>query len=381
MSEKDVSASGSFSVAEIFGEPVRRDAILMQIQSSKVLSEWNTFSPEDQEKILLFLEGKKGLQILNDRFFQKVFRPDICPERIGSFISAVLGEHVTIERILSREGTGIAEAGSLVIMDIIVRTDSGATVSVEMQRIGYMFPGQRTSCYLSDMIMRQYQTVRSQMGKDFSYSSLKPVTLIVIMEKSSKEFKKAAPAYIHKRISHYDTGVKVTDLENVVYISLDTFGQKAENEIGSELDAWLTFFSKNDTEDIIKLVKAYPQFLPMYKEIAEFRKSPEEVIGMFSEELRILDRNTTLYMLDQYSKELDEVVAARDEAVAARDKAVEARDKAVEARDKAEEKLDAALAARDEEKARADEAVAKANAKLDAAYALLKANGIPIPDV
>ncbi len=80
----------------------------------------------------------------------------------------------------------------------------------------------------------------------------------------------------------------------------------------------------------------------MYKEIAEFRKSPEEVIGMFSEELRILDRNTTLYMLDQYSKELDEVVAARD--------------KAVEARDKAE-------------------------AKLDAAYALLKANGIPIPDV
>ena len=141
MSEKDVSASGSFSVAEIFGEPVRRDAILKQIQSSKVLSEWNTFSPEDQEKILLFLEGKKGLQILNDRFFQKVFCPDICPERIASFISAVLGEHVTIERVLSREGTGIAEAGSLVIMDIIVKTDSGATVSVEMQRIGYMFPG------------------------------------------------------------------------------------------------------------------------------------------------------------------------------------------------------------------------------------------------
>lgn len=59
----------------------------------------------------------------------------------------------------------------------------------------------------------------------------------------------------------------------------------------------------------------------MYKEIAEFRKSPEEVIGMFSEELRILDRNTTLYMLDQYSKELDEVAAERDKAAAERDKA------------------------------------------------------------
>ncbi len=44
----------------------------------------------------------------------------------------------------------------------------------------------------------------------------------------------------------------------------------------------------------------------MYEEITEFRKSPEEVIGMFSEALRIMDRNTTKYMIDEMHDELEE---------------------------------------------------------------------------
>lgn len=327
MSKKDVTTSGSFSVEEILGKQIGRDEILNKIQKSNVVNEWNSFIPEDQEKLLLFLEGKKGLQILNDRFYKKVFNPEVFPERIESFISAVLGEHVTIERILSREGTRIAEIGSQVIMDIVVRTENGAMVSVEMQRIGYLFPGERTSCYISDMVMRQYQTVRAERGKEFSYRDLKPVTLIVIMEKSSDEFRKVAPKYLHKRNSFYDSGVMVTDLENVIYISLDTFSENSQNGIGSELDAWLTFFSQNDTDEIIKLVKAYPQFIPMYKDIADFRKTPEEVISMFSEELKIMDRNTTKYMIDQIYLRAEEAEAKLDKAETERDKAVAENDR------------------------------------------------------
>ena len=375
MSKKDVIASGSFSVEEILGKQIARDEILNIIQNSNVVNEWNSFIPEDQEKLLLFLEGKKGLQILNDRFYKKVFNPEIFPERLESFISSVMGERVTIERILSREGTRIAEIGSQVIMDIVVRTESGAMVSVEMQRIGYLFPGERTSCYISDMVMRQYQTVRAERGKEFSYRDLKPVTLIVIMEKSSDEFRKVAPKYLHRKNSFYDSGVKVTDLENVIYISLDTFRERSDNIVDSELVAWLTFFSQNDTDEIIKLVKAYPQFIPMYKDIADFRNTPEEVISMFSEELRIMDRNTTKYMIDQIYLRAEKAEEKLEEAVIKRDEAVAELDKTTSKLEETEARCDKAESERDEAYSERDKAVAEA----DRFRALLEANGIQIP--
>lgn len=36
------------------------------------------------------------------------------------------------------------------------------------------------------------------------------------------------------------------------------------------------------------------------------RQKPEEVLGMFSEALRILDQNTVKYMVEEMQKELDE---------------------------------------------------------------------------
>ncbi len=92
-------------------------------------------------------------------------------------------------------------------------------------------------------------------------------------------------------------------LENVIYISLDTFREIAENEIGNDLDAWLTFFCYDDPEHVLRLVSARPEFIPMYQDIANFRKAPEEVIGMFSEALRIMDRNTTKYMFEQLQEQ------------------------------------------------------------------------------
>ena len=88
----------------------------------------------------------------------------------------------------------------------------------------------------------------------------------------------------------FDSGAKVKNLENVIYISLDTYKERGDNKINSELDAWLTFFTAEKPEDVLRLLNCYPEFLPMYQEIAEFRKKPEEVIGMFSEALRIMDR-------------------------------------------------------------------------------------------
>ncbi len=357
--EKNSSQTNITSITELFGEPQSRQDILETIKHSNVLHDWEGIRPDDREKILLFLEGRQGLQILSDKFFRKVFRPDDFPERIESLISEVLGESVKIVQILSREGTVISESGSQVIMDIVVKTESGAIVNVEMQRIGYYFPGERSSCYTSDLIMRQYSAVRAEKGPDFSYSDLKPVTLIVIMEKSTKEFISAAPEYIHRKITTYSSGINVANLDNVVYISLDTFKKRGYNKISNKLEAWLSFFTYEQPEEIISLVNSFPEFTALYKDIAEFRRKPEEVIGMFSEALRIMDHNTTKYMIEDLQRQYEEAVAKRDEAVAKRDEAETKLDETETKLGEAETKLDEAEMKLDEAVAERDEANAK----------------------
>ena len=91
-----------------------------------------------------------------------------------------------------------------------------------------------------------------------------------------------------------------------IYISLDVFKSVVHN-ITNKLDAWLTFLSSDKPEDIINLVSAYPAFIDLYHDIAEFRKDPKELIYMYSEALSILDRNTAFYMIDEKQKEIDDL--------------------------------------------------------------------------
>lgn len=69
----------------------------------------------------------------------------------------------------------------------------------------------------------------------------------------------------------------------------------------------------DDPEHVLRLVSAHPEFIPMYQDIANFRKTPEEVIGMFSEALRIMDRNTTKYMFEQLQEQNGELREQNDE--------------------------------------------------------------------
>ena len=113
----------------------------------RALTFLDSFSEEDQERVLAYLAGERTLQILYDKFFQKVLSPTCHPERLQSLMSAVFGQSVEIVEILSREEMTITEAGSQVVMDIIIKLLGGDLVTVEIQRIGYLFPGERSSCY------------------------------------------------------------------------------------------------------------------------------------------------------------------------------------------------------------------------------------------
>ncbi|MDD6445142.1 MAG: PD-(D/E)XK nuclease family transposase [Lachnospiraceae bacterium] len=302
------------SLEQILGKSCSREEVLNSLkQHPESYAIFSSFRPEHQNTVLSFMQGQCSLDITLDKFFLYVLNPDTHKDRLESLLSSFLGQPVTIKAILPREGVQLAEKGSLVIMDIIVELCDGSTVDVEMQKVGYHFPGQRSDCYTADMIMRQYNRVRSEKNENFSYKDLKPVHLFILMEKSPREFHKFSDQYIHERQISYSSGLQLPSLSHITYISLDTFHSMGQN-ISTELDAWLTFFSCTDAEHIVRLVQKYPKFLEYYKDLAVFRTKPKELIYMFSEALEILDRNTANYMIDEMAQEMKSVKEQLDSA-------------------------------------------------------------------
>ena len=193
-----------------------------------------------------------------------------------------------------------------------------------MQKIGYLFPGERSSCYVADFIMRQYNRIKSEKGKRFTYRDMKPVFLIVLMEKGSTAFKAVSPHFIHREHISYDSNADVKSLSNVLYVSLDTFHEVSQN-IDTKLHAWLTFLSSAEPRDILNLITHYPEFAEYYRDIVAFRKKPKELISMYSEALAILDHNTELYMINELQnsiKERDAIIAEKDNAISKKDSAL-----------------------------------------------------------
>ena len=296
----------NMELREILGEQIEREEALAKIRESEVAyAEFCDLSEKDQNDILDFMQGNKGLPILYDAFYKYVFDPELHPERLEDFLSELFGEKIVIERVLAKEGNKLAEEGSLVVMDIIVRLSDGSIVDVEMQKHGYLFTGERSSCYISDMIMRQYNRIKKKRKKKFRFSHMKPVYLVVLLENSTPEFKMVTPKYIHRLENHFDSGVNIKLLSNLTYISLDTFRNVREN-ISNKMEAWLTFLSSDKAEDILQLVEKYPEFKECYRDIMKFRVKPEELITMFSEALLEMDRNTVQYMIEEQQKELEE---------------------------------------------------------------------------
>ena len=302
---KTRTAQKPVTFESIMGEPKTKDEVLRQIRrNDRTYQKFLNMPFSYQEKILDFLCGKRGLEIVYDPFFQHIFNPEQHPERLEGFLTEYLGNSVKIKHVLPREGIHLTEKGSFVVMDIIVALSDGSIMDVEMQKRGYDFPGERSNCYVADMVMRQYNRTRTNLADKFHYKHMRPVYLIILMEHSPDQFQKASPIYIHHRNIAYDSGIKLNDLEHISYISLDTFHETVQT-ISTKLEAWLTFLSSDDPGKIIQLVSAYHEFAEYYKEVAMFRENTDHLIGTFSEALKIMDHNATLYMIDEMQKEID----------------------------------------------------------------------------
>ncbi len=154
---------------------------------------------------------------------------------------------------------------------------------------------------MADLLLREYRQVRNKITKrTFSYRRISNVYTIVLFEKSTSEFHEFPNKYIHKFRQMSDTGLKINLLQEYVFVPLDIFKENHQNRgIEERLSGWLTFLSSDKPEDIIALIKKYPDFKGIY----EICQNIEQVMGMFSKELYELDRNTVRYMIDELQEE------------------------------------------------------------------------------
>lgn len=276
----------------------------------KLLEMFYDWNEDHRQEFLDICTGVKGIKMMYDFMGKEILNPESTPERVNELLSLLLKQKVRIIEVLPNEGTRLADEYTLLIKDMVVQLEDGSIVNLEIQKIGYMFPGERGACYSADLLLRQYRRVRSRLVNKFSYRDIKPVYTIVFFEKSPEVFHKYPKNYIHCFEQTSNTGAKMNLLQKYIFVPLDIFKQIQHNEnrtikIETRLEAWLTFLCMDEPEAIIEIIERYPDFREMYTQVYEICRNVEEVMNMFSKELMELDRNTTKLMIDEMQKDIE----------------------------------------------------------------------------
>lgn len=322
------------------------DRVLKQLKQYPVAHNVYCSLPEKyQQEFMDFCTGKTSLYLCYDTFFHYIFDTNAHQDRVEGLLSAIFGQEIHIIEILPREGSLMAEKGSEVVVDLLVRLENQSLVNLEIQKYGYRFPVMRMDCYCADLIMREYNRLHNIYKDKFTYKMLHPVVAIVLLEKSPEEFKSKSKNYIHKGRTSWDTGLKLNGLTEQIYVCLDKFNKLMQNEdITTTLDAWLTLLTTQSLARIDKLVRLYPDFAEIYREIFQFRTQPKELIYMYSEALTAADRNMDRMMIDEIRDELEQLqselarkkeelvstkaaIASKDEELASKEKKLEEQNK------------------------------------------------------
>ena len=324
------------SPEEIFGPKLTEEEVMRMIQKTPGLySKYLELSETLKSEFLEFCMGERGLNLTYDPMFKAVFNPQQYAYRLEEFLSLCLGEEVKILHALPTESSRLTDEGSLLVMDLLVQLESGALADVEIQKVGYLFPGQRCACYSSDLVMRQYSLVRAkcrEKNQPFSYQQIKKVYTIVLFQRSPREFHKFPGQYLHHARQRFDTGLELDLLQEYLMIPLDIF-LKSQQNISKKIEAWLTLIAADDMERIRKVLEAYPEFGEIYCQVFQFRRKVEELMGMYSDALRILDANTVKYMIEQQREEIEqqnERIEQQNETIEQQNEAIQQQKKEID---------------------------------------------------
>lgn len=300
-----------------------RDEVLTSIHVSNHLrATFEGWTPEQQEEFLDICTGVKGVKILYDAFFKEIMNPEYTPDRLSSFLSLVLRQKVEILEVLPNDSTRLGSESSLLITDIVVELEDHSIANVEVQKLGYYFPGQRSACYSADLLLRQYKRARDRKKQDglrFSYRDIQNVYTIILFEQSPNEFhtEELQHTYLFpfSQSCNLRQGINIGMelLQYYYFIPLDNFKKYIHNKgINCKLDAWLVFLCIDEPKMILNLIEKYPEFKELYADVYEICRNTEAIMGLFSKELQILDENTVQYMIDDMQDQIDAQAAAID---------------------------------------------------------------------
>ena len=324
-----------------------REEVLKRIDGEKSLREtYHSWKEEERKEFLDMCTGARGVKMLYDGFFKEVMNPEYASKRLGDFLSVVLGATVRVKKVLPNDTTRLTDESSLLVLDIVVEFEDGRIANVEVQKVGYLFPGERSACYSADLLLRQYKRLRDERKRKFSYRDIRTVYTIVLFEHSPEEFQTYPGVYRHCFEQISDTGVKLKIPQKFIYIALDIFKKKQHNEgdrIHNRLEAWLTFFCRDEPEMILRLLEEYPEFKALYEDVFELCRNVEGLMEIFSKELLEMDRNTVKLMIDLMQEKLDK----QEETIEKQAQVIRAKDSELEA---AKQEKDAELEAVKQEK-------------------------------
>ena len=292
-----------------------------------------------------FLKGRRSLPLLYDPFFKKIFNPVERRDRLSELVSCLLGQKVTVLEVFPNEDSQFL--GVMIIMDMVVLMADGSIANIEIQKISYDFPAERISCYSADLVLRQYKMITGKSDNSIngsskpSYKDMRKVHTIILFEDSNKslisDMDKAL--YFHVGKTKFNTGIKIELLQDFVLVSLDTFKKYRYSDIKEgrteitdyDYDSsqynnalvsekmkrdrlkFLSLFVAETPQEINRLVETFPDLESVRHDINEYLERPGEVLSMFSEALRILDRNTAELMVDRMKDEIVDLKAQKDE--------------------------------------------------------------------
>ena len=307
-----------------------REEILKRINEEDHLKKtYYSWKEEERKEFLEMCTGARGVKMLYDGFFKEVMNPEYAPQRLSDFLSAVLEAPLRVKAVLPNDTTRLTDESSLLILDIVVEFMDGRIANVEVQKIGYLFPGERSACYSADLLLRQYKRLRDERKKQFSYRDIRTVYTIVLFEHSPEEFHAYPGIYRHCFEQKSDTGLRLRMPQKFTYIALDIFKKKQHNEgdrIHDRLEAWLTFFCRDEPEMIFRLIEEYPEFKALYEDVFELCRNVEGLMEIFSKELLEMDRNTVKLMIDQMQEKSDQ----QEETIEVQTQVIQAKDAELE---------------------------------------------------
>ena len=112
------------------------------------------------------------------------------------------------------------------------------------------------------------------------------------------------------------------------------------------LDAWLMLIASDRPEQILEVIRAYPEFEEIYRQVYGFRRQVKELMSMFSDAMKILDANTTKYMIEQQKAKIE----WQEEKIEQQEEKLEQQKEKIKRQEEEIERLRSLLAARDDHK-------------------------------